>query len=143
MKFGIGVLLLVGVVCCADAVRASDRDALQGAWQLSSGVADGKSLTPAELAGGKLVIEGDHYTLTMNNAEPITGTQKLGMSNDLHTIDITFDNGEHKGDTCLGIYETTGDEFRVTFSLPGADRPTSFEPAPRSGQWMHVWKRAN
>jgi uncharacterized protein (TIGR03067 family) len=145
MRFGIAVLLAAGVLLCANAVRAdhSSSDALQGAWQLSSGTANDKELSPAELADGKLVIEGDHYTLTMGHAEPITGTQKLGMLNDLHTIDITFDNGEHQGDTCLGIYETHGDEFRVTFSLPGADRPTSFEPTPHSGQWTHVWKRAN
>ncbi|QDT05740.1 hypothetical protein K227x_41430 [Rubripirellula lacrimiformis] len=117
------------------------RDAVQGVWLLSSGEADGNSLPQAALSDGKLVIKADHYTFTMGDAGPLNGTQKLGTSNGLRTIDITDESGDHEHETCLGIYEIEGDQFRVVFAAPGKDRPSKFETAADSGQWMHVWKR--
>ncbi len=69
--------------------------------------------------------------------EPIDGTKAP------KTIDITDSSGANQGKTCLGIYELKGEAFRVVFAPPGAPRPTKFATAPGSGQWMHVWKRAN
>jgi uncharacterized protein (TIGR03067 family) len=117
-------------------------DAFQGVWQLTSGESAGKPLSPAQLKGGTLVIENGRYTVTLPDVGTVTGTQKLGDAGGLKTIDITDDSGPRAGQTCLGIFEFDGDEFRVIFASPGEDRPTKFDTLPDSGQWMHVWKRA-
>ncbi|UUO05737.1 TIGR03067 domain-containing protein [Blastopirellula sp. J2-11] len=144
MGFQILMLLAASALFCEETPQADvapNGDALQGAWQLSGGEADGNVLSQAELKDGKLEIKGDHYTIHLAEIGKIEGTQKLGVEHDLKTIDATNSTNEDKGKTCLGIYELEGDEFRVIFAQPGKDRPAKFETAPNSGQWMHVWKR--
>ena len=80
MEFGIAMGLAVSLLL-ADAAKsdtAPNGNTFQGVWQLSSGQADGKVLSLAQLKGGKLVIEGDRYTVTLANLGTVTGTQKLG-----------------------------------------------------------------
>jgi uncharacterized protein (TIGR03067 family) len=79
--------------------------------------------------------------VTLADVGTVTGKQKLGATSGFETIDITDERGARKGKTCLGIYEVKGDEFRVVFAAPGEERPTKFETVPKSGQWLHVWKR--
>jgi len=135
--------LTAGLLLGADVPNnlSPNRDALQGVWQLSSGEAAGKVLTATQLKGGKLVIQGDRYTVTLPEIGTITGTQKLDATHELKSIDIADDSGPHEGNSCLGIYELQENEFRVVFASPGAARPSKFETLPDSGQWMHVWKR--
>jgi uncharacterized protein (TIGR03067 family) len=144
MRFAIGVCVVVSMLLGAGAPEKSvtpNGDAFHGVWQLSSGESDGKAISETQLKGGKLVIQGDHYTVTLADAGIVTGTQKLGEADGLKTIDITDENGAHAGKTCLGLYELKGDEFRVVFASAGKARPSKFETLPDSGQWMHVWKR--
>ncbi|RCS48319.1 TIGR03067 domain-containing protein [Bremerella cremea] len=143
MALNLAMLMAVGALFCADVPPAdteSDRAALQGVWLLSSGEADGKALPAADMKDGKLVIDGDRYTFSLDTVGTLQGTQHLGELNGVKTIDITDKGGDHKDNTCLGIYEVEGDEFRVVFSPPGEPRPDKFETTPGSGQWMHVWK---
>jgi uncharacterized protein (TIGR03067 family) len=144
MEFGIVLGLAVSMLLGADEAKndtAPNGIAFQGAWQLSSGEADGKVLSETQLKGGKLVFKDGRYTVTLPNIGTVTGTQKLGATQELRTIDITDESGSHQGKTCLGIYELNGDEFRAVFASPGGARPSKFETKPESGQWMHVWKR--
>jgi len=135
MATGLVVLLLVA----ADAPKSGE--SLQGTWKLSGGEADGKPLTEKQLKDGKLVIKGDHYTVTLADKDTATGTEKLDPTKEPKTIDITDDSGPNKGKTCLGIYEIKGDEFQCAFAPSGKPRPTKFATVPDSGQWKHVWKR--
>jgi uncharacterized protein (TIGR03067 family) len=144
MRFGLAAVLaaivLAGVNAPAIGVTPNG-DSPQGAWQLSSGEADGKALSQAQLKDGKLVIQDAGYTVTLTNIGTITGTQKLDAMQKPKTIDITDATGPHSGKTCLGIYELNENEFRVVFASPGGVRPSKFETKPESGHWMHVWKR--
>ena len=115
--------------------------AFNGVWRLSSGEANGKPLSEKQIRGGKMVFHDGHYTVTLPEVGTVTGTQKLSESKGVQTIDIKDESGSHEGKTCLGIYELKGDKLKVVFASPGEARPTKFETAPDSGQWMHVWKR--
>jgi uncharacterized protein (TIGR03067 family) len=144
MRFGIAMGLVVSLLVGADALTQDapkNAVALQGAWKLSAGEADGKALPEKELKDGKLVIKGEHYTVTLPGRGTVKGMQKLDPAKEPKTIDIMDASGPNKDKTCLGIYELKGDEFRVAFAPPGKARPTKFATAPDSGQWMHVWKR--
>ncbi|QDT47357.1 hypothetical protein Pan258_13910 [Symmachiella dynata] len=144
MKFGIAMGLAVSMLVGAGAPEndaAPTCGTLNGVWKLSSGEADGKALSKSEMKDAKLVIKGDQYRVTLPEMGTFTGTQILDATQDPKTIDITDATGPHKGKTSLGLYEHNGNEFRVVFAPTGEPRPTSFEPQPDSGQWMHVWKR--
>jgi uncharacterized protein (TIGR03067 family) len=121
--------MLMGAIATAVAVAPSY--SLQGVWLLSSGEAE-----------GKVLIQDDKYTVTLPAVGMLTGTQKLDATKAPKTIDITDAVGPNVGKTCLGIYEVSEQEFRVVFAGPGAARPTKFATSAASGQWMHVWKRA-
>lgn len=138
MRSSIAMGLIVLLLVAAD---AKSDDSLQGTWKLISGEADGKAIVEKQLKDGKLVIKGNHYTVTLADRGTVTGTQKLDPKKELRTIEITDESGSNKGKTCLGIYELKEDEFHVAFAPPGKPRPTKFTTAPDSGQWKHVWKR--
>lgn len=135
VAMGLAVSLLLG----ADAVKGEDT--LQGTWRLIAGEANGKPLSTKQLKDGKLLIAGDHYSVTLDSGETVTGVQKLASTQAFKMIDITDTCGSHKDQCCLGIYELKGDEFRVTFAPPGKARPENFSTMPDSGYWVHIWKR--
>lgn len=143
MRCAMAIVVAIGLSMGAGSslLAESPSDAFQGVWQLSGGEADGKSLSPAQTKDGKLVIRGDRYTFTLAPIGTLVGTQQLGALQGLKTIDITNETGNQKEETCLGIYEINGDDFRVIFAPPGGERPTKFETIPGSGQWLHTWKR--
>ena len=144
MRYGLAVVLAAGLLMGANAPESGvvpQGDSLQGVWQMKSGEADGKVLSETQLKGGKLEIKDARYTVTLANIGTVSGTQKLGATQELKTIDITDESGPHKGKICLGLYELNGNEFRVVFASPGGARPSKFKTMPDSGQWMHVWKR--
>jgi uncharacterized protein (TIGR03067 family) len=142
LRFAIGLafgLVAGGDVLAQDAPK--DAELLQGTWKLSAGEADGVALAATAIEDGKLVINGEHYTVARADQGTVEGVQKLDPSEKPKTIDVTDASGPNKDKTSLGIYELNGDEFRVAFAPSGKARPTSFATAPDSGQWMHVWKR--
>ena len=144
MRMGIALGLVLCLVVGATGLTedaAKNTKAADGTWTLSSGEMNGKELTEKQLKGGKLVIKGENYTVTLPEQEPVKGKQKLDPSKDPKTIDIKDSSGPHKDKTCLGIYEIKGDELRVTFAEAGKPRPTKFATTPGSGLWLHVWTR--
>jgi len=144
-SFAVGLLLLTTALAgCGQKAdsAAKDEGALQGTWQLTAGQAEGRALTTNQLAGGRLVINGERYTLTLADGETTTGVQTLDPTKSPKAIDVTATSGPDRGKTWLGIYDLKGDEFRIALAPNGRARPTSFATAPDSGHWMHVWKRA-
>jgi len=139
MRWVVAQSVMIALVMTA--AQAGDLETLQGTWKLSAWQADGKQLSEEHVEGGKLVLDGDHFTVTLPGKATSTGTQKLDPTKQPKTIDITEEGGPNKGKTCLGVYEIDGDEFRVAFAPSGKPRPTAFATAPESGQWLHVWTR--
>lgn len=139
MRTGIALGLAIGLLFGAETVKGEET--LQGTWKLTAGEADGKALSEKQLQDGKLVIKGDHYTVTLDGKGTTTGVQKLDPKPGIKTIDIKDSSGPNKDKTCLGIYEVKGDELRVAFAPTGKARPSKFSTTPDSGSWMHTWKR--
>ena len=140
IAMGLVLCLVVGATGLTEDAPKNTK-AMDGTWTLSSGEVNGKELTEKQLKGGKLVIKGENYTVTIPERDTVKGKQKLDPSKDPKTIDIKDAGGPNKDKTCLGIYEIDGDELRVTFAEAGKPRPTKFATAPGSGLWLHVWKR--
>ena len=140
VAFGLVAMLLVVNVRSSNA--APKETGLQGVWTLSHGEAEGEALGEKQLKDGELIIQDDQYAVHLVDLGIIKGTQKLNSKAKPKTIDITDSTGPHKGETCLGIYELDGNEFRVVFARAGQPRPAKFATVKGSGHWMHVWKKA-
>ena len=140
MKKIFAILFTACVLVAADTAKVDEK--LNGSYVGGGGETNGKPFTKADLKDFKLVIKGSKYTLNSGAGESVQGIQTVDITKSPKTIDATDGSGRNKGKTILGIYEIKGDEFKVSFSMPGKPRPTKFTTEKdESGQWVHIWKR--
>jgi len=131
------VLILAAWLSAAD---DKDLAKVQGTWQRTSMVIDGKE-APAELAAKqKLTIKGNDYALKIGEMTR-KGTFALDSTRSPGHIDIKSASGPNKGKILKGIYEIDGDTLKYCVALPGKDRPTAFSSKSGSGHMLYVNKR--
>lgn len=146
MNVCMSVMLAIGFLAAVEAPSNSvmkKSDSLHGTWKLTGGEMNAKPMTAEQLKAGKLVVDGEKFSVTLLGKPAVTGTEKLNSKKSPKTIDITDTSGPNAGKTCLGIYELRGDDFRVCFAAPGKVRPTDFTSTADGTQWVHVWTRVN
>jgi len=140
MKKILAIMFMAGILVAADTAKVNEK--LNGSYVGGGGVTNGKPFNKEDLKDFKLVIKGSQYTLNSGAGESVQGIQTVDITKSPKTIDATDGSGRNKGKTILGIYEIKGDEFKVSFSMPGKPRPTKFTTKKdESGQWVHIWKR--
>jgi uncharacterized protein (TIGR03067 family) len=142
----IAVTVLALALVAADEPRSDaakkDTEALQGAWTMASVVVDGEPVPEDYARSGRLVVEGDRYTLTAGQQTGIS-TFTVDPSKSPKQIDQKFIEGPQKGQSIQGIYELDGDTYRVCRGMrPEGGRPTKLESTPGSGLILAVWKRS-
>jgi uncharacterized protein (TIGR03067 family) len=102
----------------------SDKDRLQGSWQILDAEFSGKKAEGEEgdrIKQQKLVIKGT--TLTLKSACEFTLAEKATPPE--INLEVTEGPELEKG-TWRGIYQLKGDDLKICISLPGADRPKEF-----------------
>jgi uncharacterized protein (TIGR03067 family) len=137
------MVLAVGLLIAADDTK-KDAQLFEGTWLLVSGKQDGVD-TPAKIVKKtKIVITGNKFTFPAASdiGTSQSGTIKIDASKRPKTMDSKATTGPDKGKTSLGIYELSGDRYKVCFAPPGKKRPTNFSSKPGSGHNYQVWKRA-
>jgi uncharacterized protein (TIGR03067 family) len=140
MKKIFAILFMACILVAADTAKVDEK--LNGSYVGGDGETNGKPFNKEDLKDFKLVIKGSQYTLNSGTGESVQGIQTVDTTKSPKTIDATDGSGRNKGKTILGIYEINGDEFKVSFSMPGKPRPTKFSTEKdESGQWVHIWKR--
>ncbi|MSR49070.1 MAG: hypothetical protein CK551_00440 [Planctomycetaceae bacterium] len=140
MKKIFAILFMACILVAADTAKVDEK--LNGSYVGGGGETNGKPFNKEDLKDFKLVIKGSQYTLNSGTGESVQGIQSVDITKSPKTIDATDGSGRNKGKTILGIYEIKGDEFKVSFSMPGKPRPTKFTTEKdESGQWVHIWKR--
>jgi uncharacterized protein (TIGR03067 family) len=110
--------------------KEEDREKLQGTWYAVSVESHGQKAPLGRILakGVHLVIDGDQWTLKEVRGDPDKAyTARLDPTRRPKHIDITYDSGENKGRTSLGIYERDGNTLRVCLGEPGDPRPTKFD----------------
>ena len=138
------MMLAVGLMLAADDAKSDankkEIKAFEGTWKWVSLEINGKE-QPADLfKGSRLIITGDKFAST-EGEETLHGTFKVDVAKKPMTVDVTFNDGPDKGKTLQGIYELTGDTYKVCMGLPGKKRPTEFVTKPDSGHVLEVLKR--
>src|SRR5262245_53406942 len=114
----------------------------QGPWTFESVEAGGKEVPAAEFKGITVTFAGDKYTVRKGDEVIQAAKQKLDPSKSPKTLDVTVVEGVNKGTVILGIYEISGDTFKVCFDPEGKKRPTEFKTVSGSQTTLVVHKRA-
>jgi uncharacterized protein (TIGR03067 family) len=121
---------------------AKDLQAFKGTWRMISKEVDGKKFSEEEIKDVIATFDGSGKCSVRRGDKVIgEGTVKFDPTKKPKTVDVTFTEGEHKGQTVLGIYEIDSDAFRVCVARPGDDRPTEFSAKAGSGRTLIVYKR--
>jgi uncharacterized protein (TIGR03067 family) len=123
MKAKLLVVLAVGLLAAAEQKddAKKDQEKLQGTWAVVEGP-----------PGGKMVFDGDKFTVRHDDKDLYKGTFKIDPSKSPKTIDLMVaeDNsggGTAKGKTSLGIYQLDGDKLKWCANEPGKEqRPKEF-----------------
>jgi uncharacterized protein (TIGR03067 family) len=112
--------------------KPMERDSIQGNWVVDALDSESATLKISyPLHRWRWTIKADEVVWGRTNQQWKLAA-KLDPSTTPKQIDLTFLDGPHSGETCLGIYERSGDEgrnLRIRMQDPGAKigRPTSFE----------------
>ena len=145
MGFTALVLVAAGFLAPADAPTRggpeTDRERLQGTWQVVSLESEGEK-GPEEVARAlKYRFRGER--LTIDPAEPGANQEfryRLDPGKDPKAIDLTVTKGRDAGKTLRGIYLLGRDSLKICLGDWG--RPRAFATETRGGQALIILKRA-
>ena len=118
----------------------ADLEKLQGAWNIVELEMDGHAVPGAAQMAAKIEIRGDNFNTTGMGAV-YEGKIVLDSKARPRTLDMLFTAGPEKGNTNYGIYELSGDVWRICLSTRGPARPAGFTTKPRTGQALEVLHR--
>jgi uncharacterized protein (TIGR03067 family) len=118
----------------------TDKEKLQGNWEIVSARFDGKEAEGDEAEQIKkrnVVIKGDRLTAKGEC------TYTIDSAMNPKEIDLNVQDGpEHERGIWKGIYELKGDELTLCFAMPNEARPSKFESNERDKTMVMKLKRA-
>jgi uncharacterized protein (TIGR03067 family) len=141
MITSLGVLLAACSRQAPPSAPKTDLDRLQGTWNLTSAMEDGKALPEDKVKQTTIVFKGDRFRFA-GSAEDATsraGTIKLDESKTPKEMDAISTEKE----VMLGIYVLQENGYKVCFAPAGKPRPTEFNSTPGSGYILQAWERQN
>jgi len=141
MITGLGVLLAACSRQAPPSAPKTDLDRLQGTWNLTSAMQDGKALSDDKVKQTTIVFKGDTFRFP-RSAEYATsreGTVKLDESKTPKEMDAI----STKKEVMLGIYRLEENGYKVCFAPAGKPRPTEMTSTPGSGYILQAWERQN
>ena len=140
----LGICVLLGLPLAADAppdAAKKELDKLQGAWAMAELEVNGEKVPPEKFQATRLEIKADRYIVNTGRSTHET-TIKIDATKTPKTIDMTFQDGDNKGDTAEGIYKLEDDKLTICRPrLPPRERPTEFVTKPGTDRFIVVWKR--
>ena len=139
MITGLGVLLAACSRHAPPSAPKTDLDRLQGTWNLTSAMQDGKALSDDKVKQTTIVFKGDTFRFP-GSADYVTskaGTIKLDETKTPKEMDAISTEKE----VMLGIYALDEGGYKVCFAPAGKPRPTALGSSPGSGYILQVWER--
>ena len=111
---------------------------LQGEWTLVSATRDGKDMPAERVKGYKNTVKGAEFSITSEGKTAEEGSMKLDPSKKPKEVEFILAEGKK---TALGIYELSGDTYKLCYAPPGKDRPKDFSAKEGTGYTLSVWQR--
>jgi uncharacterized protein (TIGR03067 family) len=126
-------------------VRGLDRDdwsRLQGRWEGIHVERNGRVVyQDRSAAQARVSFVGDSVVFEDRDAR-LEGTFRLDQGRTPKTFDLTVTERGTTTTYPAGIYQLSGDLFRLCFAFPSPERPTSFRTTPGSGRTLSIYRRA-
>jgi uncharacterized protein (TIGR03067 family) len=142
------VLLLLGADTQKDKNVKEQTEMLQGAWRVVSAERDGSKVPDDEIKKITLIIKGDKLTArrTENASKPEERVYEMSFTLDPTKnpkwIDVTYTDGERKGESSQGIYELNEKDGTLKICMSrGTTRPMEFETKPDTQRHLMVLKK--
>src|SRR5471030_947353 len=110
----------------------TDLQSLQGRWKIVSLEIDGQMLNADSLGTARFTIRGNDFVSTGMGAV-YEGMIEIDSSAMPRTLDMKFTKGPENGNTNFGIYELSGDRWRICLATRGTIRPKEFIAVKGSG----------
>src|SRR5262249_15678402 len=120
---------------------------LQGTWSVTAAERNGAQAPNDEIKKITLTIKGDKLTArrTENTGKPEEKVFEMSFTIDPSQkpqwIDVTYTDGERKGESSQGIYELEGDGTLKICMSRGNARPDDFKTKAESQRHLMVLKR--
>lgn len=139
MKRTLGLAACLLLIAAEADDKGKKEDPVGGTWLVESMLSNGKpprvpiNGMSYKFADGKMTLrvpQGERYQ-----------TYKTDASEKPAAIDLTAQDGPAKGKTVKGIYEVKGDEMKMCFAAPDADRPKEFVSKEGSNTVLLTLKR--
>ncbi len=143
MRRSILLLIAAGCLTAADSAKegvAKELEKFRGTWKYTSMEQDGRPVPEAQYRAARLTIKGDRFTFALGDSTS-HGTFKVDPAKKPKAIDITFTDGPDKGKTIQGVYEVTGDTYKVCLGSKANDRPKELASKADTGHVLAVLKR--
>jgi uncharacterized protein (TIGR03067 family) len=136
---------LIALSIAADAPKDKKaEDAFQATWKAAAIEYNGENVLGDSVKDLKVTITGDRFTV-MGDAPEIERYGKFTFKIDPKatpaTIDLTFQRGEDKGITLMGLYQLKGDELTLCISLTPKERPKELKSEEGSNVVRAVFKK--
>lgn len=120
----------------------TDLERLQGEWSCTLQIRSGQKQPEEAIETIFREIVNDTMTISLFDKPLQKMKFKLNEKTSPKEVDVEFLDGPNKGKVALGIYDVTGDEFKICNSNPGQPRPTAFESKEGTQTAYSVWKRS-
>ena len=117
-----------------------DLDRLQGVWRIAALEVDGAEMPQAMFASAQMEIRESAFVSTGMGAH-YAGTVELDPAVEPKAITLAFSEGPEAGNPNLGIYEFSGETWRLCLATRGSVRPTEFATRPGTGLALEVLER--
>jgi uncharacterized protein (TIGR03067 family) len=137
-------LTTIAAVGCSTATSGGNKDAekLTGNWKCVSATVNGKAL-PADTVGQlQLDLTTSRYQTKKGEQVLFDSEYSLDSSRKPKEINIIGTEGDLAGKAALGIYELSGDSLTLCYTMPGKERPKTFQSSGGSEAHLITWKRA-
>jgi uncharacterized protein (TIGR03067 family) len=136
--FAVSILSLLALTALA-ADNPNDTKNIQGIWLPVQAQLSGKPMKEGVLKIISLKLDNGNYEVTAENVDK--GTYTMDPAAKPGTLDITGTEGPNIGKKIPAIYELHGDTLRICYNLAGGARPTAFQSAGGTQQFLVTYRR--
>ncbi len=117
-----------------------DLERLQGVWHITALEVDGAGVPQPMFASAQMEIRESGFVSTGMGAH-YAGNVELDSTAEPKAITLAFTEGPEAGNRNLGIYEISGDTWRLCLATRGSVRPSEFATRPDTGIALEVLER--
>ncbi len=116
-----------------------DLKALQGAWRIVALEMDGGNMPSGDAS---IIVKDSRFTTTAMGGE-YSGALEVDETTSPKSFNLRFQAGPEAGNTSYGIYELSGDTWKICLTLRGGTRPKTFATTAGSGLALETLHRVD